>query len=193
MAVIADIFQKIGMYFQYSFVVYALIVGIFIALCSSLLGVTLVLKKFSYIGDGLSHSAFGALAVATVLSFSNNMYFVLAVTIVFAVLLLCKRPSSIVKADAAVGMISVGSLAFGYLFLNLFAPPTNPETYVRLYSVQLQSLLLQKAKLYFLLSFLYLSLFSMQFFTTEFLQLLLMKVFQGRVESTPGYTIFSWL
>ena len=117
MAVIADIFQKIGMYFQYSFVVYALIVGIFIALCSSLLGVTLVLKKFSYIGDGLSHSAFGALAVATVLSFSNNMYFVLAVTIVFAVLLLCKRPSSIVKADAAVGMISVGSLAFGYLFL----------------------------------------------------------------------------
>lgn len=125
MAVIADIFQKIGMYFQYSFVVYALIVGIFIALCSSLLGVTLVLKKFSYIGDGLSHSAFGALAVATVLSFSNNMYFVLAVTIVFAVLLLCKRPSSIVKADAAVGMISVGSLAFGYLFLNIFAPPTN--------------------------------------------------------------------
>lgn len=125
MGEIIEVFKTIGNYFQYSFVVYALIVGIFIALCSSLLGVTLVLKRFSYIGDGLSHSAFGALAVATVLKFSNNMYFVLPVTVIFAVLLLCRKQSSVVKGDAAVGMISVGSLAFGYLFLNIFAPPTN--------------------------------------------------------------------
>ena len=120
MGEIIEVFKTIGNYFQYSFVVYALVVGIFIALCSSLLGVTLVLKRFSYIGDGLSHSAFGALAVATVLKLSNNMYFVLPVTVLFAVLLLCKKQSSVVKGDAAVGMISVGSLAFGYLFLNIF-------------------------------------------------------------------------
>jgi len=117
--------SQIISYFQYSFVVYALITGVLIALCASLLGVTLVLKRFSYIGDGLSHSAFGALAIATVLKLSNSMYFVLPVTILFAVLLLCAKQSTKIKGDAAIGMISVGSLAFGYLILNIFAPPTN--------------------------------------------------------------------
>ena len=62
--------DKLIQYLQYPFVRYALITGILIALCSSLLGVTLVLKRFSYIGDGLSHVAFGAMAVASVLGFT---------------------------------------------------------------------------------------------------------------------------
>ena len=69
--------DKLIFYFQYPFVRYALIVGVLIALCSSLLGVTLVLKRFSFIGDGLSHVAFGAMAVASVLNFTNNMIFIL--------------------------------------------------------------------------------------------------------------------
>ena len=65
-------FETLHMYFQYPFVRYALIVGVLIALCSSLLGVTLVLKRFSFIGDGLSHVAFGAMAIASVLNITNN-------------------------------------------------------------------------------------------------------------------------
>ena len=76
----SGIFEKLVFYFQYPFVWYALIVGVLIALCSSLLGVTLVLKRFSFIGDGLSHVAFGAMAIASVLNFSNNMLFVMPVT-----------------------------------------------------------------------------------------------------------------
>ena len=73
--------EEISFYVGYPFVRYAFIVGILIALCSSLLGVTLVLKRFSFIGDGLSHVAFGAMAVATVLHFSNNMLLMLPVTV----------------------------------------------------------------------------------------------------------------
>ncbi len=72
--------EKLSLYFQYPFVRYALVVGVMIALCSSLLGVTLVLKRFSFIGDGLSHVAFGAMAVAAILNFSNDMLFILPVT-----------------------------------------------------------------------------------------------------------------
>ena len=63
------VMDKLILYFQYPFVRYAMIVGVLIAMCSSLLGVTLVLKRFSFIGDGLSHVAFGAMAVAAVLNF----------------------------------------------------------------------------------------------------------------------------
>ena len=80
--------DKLILYFQYPFVRYAMIVGVLIAMCSSLLGVTLVLKRFSFIGDGLSHVAFGAMAVAAVLNFTNNMLFILPVTIMCAILLL---------------------------------------------------------------------------------------------------------
>ena len=73
--------SKLALYLQYPFVQYALIVGTLIALCSSLLGVTLVLKRFSFIGDGLSHVAFGAMAVAGVLRLSDNMALVLPVTV----------------------------------------------------------------------------------------------------------------
>lgn len=119
------IVEKIQFYFQYPFVWYALIVGILIALCSSLLGVTLVLKRFSYIGDGLSHVAFGAMAIASVLQITDNMYLVLPVTIVSAILLLRTGTGSRVQGDAAIAMLSVGALAFGYLLMNLFATGPN--------------------------------------------------------------------
>ena len=66
-------FEMLGIYFSYPFVRYAIIAGVLIALSSSLLGVSLVLKRFSFIGDGLSHVAFGAMAVSTVLDVSNDM------------------------------------------------------------------------------------------------------------------------
>ena len=117
--------EKLNFYFQYPFVRYALIVGILIALCSSLLGVTLVLKRFSFIGDGLSHVAFGAMAVASVLNFTNNMIFILPVTILCAILLLRTGQNTKIKGDAAIAMISVGALAIGYLLMNIFATGPN--------------------------------------------------------------------
>ena len=112
-------------YIQFPFVQYALIVGVLIALCSSLLGVTLVLKRFSFIGDGLSHVAFGAMALAGVLHMSNKMQLVLPLTILCAVLLLRMGANAKINGDAAVAMISVGSLAIGYLLLNLFSTSGN--------------------------------------------------------------------
>lgn len=112
-------------YFNYSFVQYAFVVGILISLCSSLLGVTLVLKRFSFIGDGLSHVAFGAMAIAAVLNLSNNMYLVLGFTVVAAVLLLRTGKNTKIQGDAAVAMISVASLALGYLLMNIFNSSAN--------------------------------------------------------------------
>ena len=117
--------ETLQLYFSYPFVRYALIVGVLIALSSSLLGVTLVLKRFSFIGDGLSHVAFGAIAVATVLGVSNEMVVVMPVTILAAVLLLRTGKNTKVKGDAAVAMISVGALALGYLLMHLFSTSTN--------------------------------------------------------------------
>ena len=116
---------KLNLYFQYPFVRYALIVGVLIALCSSLLGVTLVLKRFSFIGDGLSHVAFGAMAVAAVLNLSNEMLLVLPVTIISAILLLRTGQNTRIKGDAAIAMISVGAMAIGYLIMNLFSTSAN--------------------------------------------------------------------
>ena len=117
--------DKLIMYLQYPFVRYAIIVAVLIALCSSLLGVTLVLKRFSYIGDGLSHVAFGAMAVDTVLKLTNNMLLILPVTVLSAVLLLRKGNNAKIKGDAAIAMISVGALAFGYLIMNVFSTSSN--------------------------------------------------------------------
>ena len=119
------IFETLQTYLQYPFVRYALIVGVLISLCSSLLGVTLVLKRFSFIGDGLSHVAFGAMAVASILNLTNEMPLVLIVTVVFAVLLLRTGQNAKIKGDAAVAMISVGALAVGYLLMNLFSTSSN--------------------------------------------------------------------
>ncbi|MBQ6039528.1 MAG: metal ABC transporter permease [Oscillospiraceae bacterium] len=144
---------KLQQYFEYPFVRYAFAVGILIALCSSLLGVTLVLKRFSFIGDGLSHVAFGAMSLAatlpvivkeTVITFSrsnalspqmenlvnhlaqmNNMILVLPVTLLCAILLLRTGQNTKIKGDAAVAMISVGALAIGYLLMNRYPSGSN--------------------------------------------------------------------
>lgn len=116
-----DIFNNLIIYLQYPFVRYALIVGVLIALCSSLLGVTLVLKRFSFIGDGLSHVAFGAIAIASVINLTNDMPLVLLITIICAILLLRTGQNSKIKGDAAVAMISVASMAIGYLLMNIFS------------------------------------------------------------------------
>jgi zinc transport system permease protein len=110
---------------EFPFVKYALIVAILTALCSSLLGVILVLRRFSYIGDGLSHVAFGALAVASVLKVTNQMYIILPVTIATAVLLLCGGKNKKLTGDAAIAIYSVGALAIGYLLMNTFSTSAN--------------------------------------------------------------------
>ncbi len=114
-----ELVQKLSLYFSFPFVRYALIVGVLIALCSSLLGVTLVLKRFSFIGDGLSHVAFGAMAVAGALGMRSSMYLVLPVTVVSAVALLRSGKNARIRGDASIAMISVGALALGYLLMNL--------------------------------------------------------------------------
>lgn len=113
------------LYLRFPFVRYALIVGVLIALCSSLLGVTLVLKRFSFIGDGLSHVAFGAMAIAAVFQVTHEMPVVLLITVVSAVLLLRTGQNAKIKGDAAVAMISVGALAIGYLLMNIFSTSGN--------------------------------------------------------------------
>ena len=117
--------DKLYNYLQYPFVQRALIVGVLIALCSSLLGVTLVLKRFSFIGDGLSHVAFGAMCVATVAGVSNNMLIILPVTIISAVFLLRGGKNVKIKGDAAIAMISVASMAFGYLIMTVCSTSSN--------------------------------------------------------------------
>ena len=117
--------QTLHFYLSYPFVRYALIVGTLIALCASLLGVTLVLKRFSYIGDGLSHVAFGALAVATLFDLGNTSIVVMPVTILAAILILRTGQNPKIHGDAAIAMLSVGSLAVGYLVMNLFSTSAN--------------------------------------------------------------------
>ncbi len=137
-----DISELIEWFRLYPFVRYALIAGVLIALCSSLIGVTLVLKRFSFIGDGLSHVAFGAMAIAATmqamvkgsLSFlepfaefvnKNNMVIILPITVVAAIILLAGSKNRKIKGDAAIAMISVGSLAFGYIIMNVFSTSSN--------------------------------------------------------------------
>lgn len=120
-----EIFEMLTKYLSYPFVRYALIVGILVSLCSSLLGATLVLKRFSLIGDGLSHVAFGAMAVAAVLKITNNMLVIMPVTIISAMLLLRTGQNTKIKGDAAIAMLSVGALAVGYLLMNVFSSSAN--------------------------------------------------------------------
>jgi len=120
-----DIFDTLAIYFRFPFVQYAMIVGVLIALCSSLLGVTLVLKRFSMIGTGLSHVAFGATAIAAAMQLTNNMLFVLPVTIGCAILLLSTGQNTKIKGDAVIAMISVGTLAIGYLIMNIYSRSAN--------------------------------------------------------------------
>jgi zinc transport system permease protein len=119
------LFETLAYYFSFPFIRYAFIVGVLVSLCSSLLGVTLVLKRFSFIGDGLSHVAFGAIAIASVLGITNNMLVVLPVTVLSAVLLLYTGRKARIRGDAALAMISVGALAVGYLLMNVFSVRSN--------------------------------------------------------------------
>ena len=121
----ALLIEKLAQYWAYPFVRYALVVGVLVALCASLLGVTLVLKRFSFIGDGLSHVAFGAMSVASVLNLSNDMPLVMGITVLCAILLLGAGQNSKIKGDAAMAMLSVGALAIGYLMMNVFSTSTN--------------------------------------------------------------------
>ena len=119
------IMDKLALYFQYQFVLNALLVGVLVALCSSLLGVPLVLKRFSFIGDGLSHVAFCATSIAAAFKLTNSYLLVMPVTIICAVLLLRSGRNAKIKGDAAVAMISVGSLAMGYLIINIYSKSAN--------------------------------------------------------------------
>ena len=121
----SELIEKLQYYFTFPFVRYAMIVGLLIALCSSLLGVTLVLKRFSFIGDGLSHVAFGAMAVAIVVGMTDKMIIIMPVTMISAILLLRTGQNTKIKGDAAVAMISVGALAVGYMLINLFSKSSN--------------------------------------------------------------------
>lgn len=120
-----QLINKLTYYMQYPFVRYALIVGVLIALCSSLFGATLVLKRFSFIGDGLSHVAFGAMAIGSVLKLTNNTVIVMPVTVAAAVLILMSGQNAKLKGDAAIAMMSVGALAVGYLIMNVFSTSAN--------------------------------------------------------------------
>lgn len=119
------IMEKLSLYWSYPFVRYAVIVGMLIALCSSLLGVILILKRFSFIGDGLSHVAFGAVAIASVLNINNEMPLVMIITVICAILILKAGQNTKIKGDAVIAMISVGSLAIGYLLMNIFSVSSN--------------------------------------------------------------------
>ena len=107
-------------YFSYDIAWYALIVAVLVGLCASVFGVILVLKRMSFIGDGLSHVAFGATAVAAVIGLTNSVWIVMPVTMLSAVLLLRGKRSRRLHGDAAIAVISVGALGFGYLLMKIF-------------------------------------------------------------------------
>ena len=103
----------------------AFAVCVSVSLCAALVGVILVLKRFSFLGDGLSHFAFGVVALAAVLNIASSTPFVMAGTAICAVLLLRAGENAKVKGDAAVAVLSVSSLAVGYLLLGIFKPSAN--------------------------------------------------------------------
>ncbi|MEF9879545.1 MAG: metal ABC transporter permease [Clostridia bacterium] len=110
--------------FSYQFMVRALIVGVLVSLCASLLGVSLVLKRYSMIGDGLSHVGFGSLAVATALGLAP-MVVTIPVVVLAAFLLLRLSSRAKLKGDAAIAMISTGALALGVIVLSLSSGMTS--------------------------------------------------------------------
>lgn len=120
-----EFFSTLQLYFSNELIRNAFIVGVFISVAASLLGVTLVLKRFSFIGDGLSHTAFGAMAIATVLKLTATNLFVMPVTIVCAIILLRMNNSKKVKGDASLAVISVTSMALGYFLMNVFKTNAN--------------------------------------------------------------------
>lgn len=118
-----SIFEEIIGMFSYSFMVRAMVVGGLVALIASILGVVLVLKRYSMIGDGLSHVGFGAMAIS--LAFNEApLVFAIPIVIVAAFLLLRVSENSKIKGDAAIGLISSSSLAIG-MIVNALSNGTN--------------------------------------------------------------------
>ncbi|MBQ6103818.1 MAG: metal ABC transporter permease [Kiritimatiellae bacterium] len=118
-------FATLREYFAYPFVQNAAVAVLLVSLAAALLGVTLVLRRLSYIGDGLSHVAFGAMAVAGVLNFADRLSLSLPATIVCAVVLLRSGRGARVRGDAALAMLAVGAMALGYLLMNAFPGSSN--------------------------------------------------------------------
>lgn len=125
MSQIMSFINSILNYFNYDFVRYALLAAVFISIAASLLGIPLVLKRFSFIGDGLSHTAFGAMAIATVLKLSDCNLLVMPVTVICAIILLALNNYTKVKGDASLAIISVTSMAFGYFLMNVKSTAAN--------------------------------------------------------------------
>lgn len=119
----SDFFNEISTMFSYSFIVRAIFIGGLVALCAALLGVILVLKRYSMIGDGLSHVSFGAMAIG--LAFNQApLYVAIPVVIIAAYLLLQVSENSKIKGDAAIGLISSSSIAIG-IIINTLSDGTN--------------------------------------------------------------------
>ncbi len=116
--------------FRYPFMVNALIVGILIAVCCALLGVVLVLKRYSMIGDGLSHVGFGALSIAAVLNISSPLYLSLPVVTLAAFFLLRITENSRINADAAIAVISSSALAIGVFVASINGTNINLQQYM---------------------------------------------------------------
>ena len=112
-------------YLSFPFVRNALVAGVLISLCAALLGVSLVLRRLSFIGDGLSHVAFGAMAVATVLDFAGDLSLSLPITVACSLILFMTGRTSQTKGDAALAMLSVGAMAIGYMLMNVFPSSSN--------------------------------------------------------------------
>lgn len=112
------LFSELLSYLSYDFVIYAFIVGCLVSLCASLLGVSLVLRRCSMIGDGLSHVSFGALAIATVLG-TEPLAFSIPIVVISAVILLRVSENSRIGGDASIAMISGASLAIGIIAISL--------------------------------------------------------------------------
>ena len=114
---------------SYSFIQRALIVGTLISLCSALLGVSLVLKRFSMIGDGLSHVGFGALAIAAALGFTP-LYVAIPVVVITAIVLLRFTYNSKLKGDSAIAVISTAALAIGVIIVSVSGTNTDLSNYM---------------------------------------------------------------
>ncbi len=122
--------RDIAEMFQNSFMVRALIGGILVSLCASLLGVSLVLKRYSMIGDGLSHVGFGALAVASALGAAAPLHIAIPVVVASAFFLLRLSENSKIKGDAAIALISTGALAIGITAASVTGLNTDINSYL---------------------------------------------------------------
>lgn len=123
----------ISYFSTYPAIRFASLAILLVSVCAALLGVCLVLKRYSMIGDGLSHVSFGTTALATALGLMTPIYIAMPLTVIAAVLMLINSSGAKAKGDTAIAMISTGCLAFGYLILNLFAPDASSDACATLF------------------------------------------------------------